>query len=259
MNYRTQNAIAFGAVILGAGAWITLRQPQDFVVAATPSAGVRSDGPTKIGTVQNEADIPSKVACGATRPINAASTKPQFDQAPTSDSLESNKQYQARIVTSCGAIVVHLDVDNAPIAVSNFVFLARQGFYDGLWFHRIVPDFVIQTGDPTGTGSGGPGYQFTTEVNSTLSFAKDPFLLAYARGQQLDTNGSQIFFTLGRQPNLAAPENPYTAFGKVVQGEQVIRRIASVPTRSASQAPSEKSLPTEAVYVESVTISAAKQ
>jgi cyclophilin family peptidyl-prolyl cis-trans isomerase len=219
--------------------------------SSTPSA---SASPT---SVTNQASIPSKVACGAKAPKDAAGTKPQFPSPPPS-TIDPSKTYTATIATSCGDIVVKLDPGDTPIAVNNFVFLAKQGFYDGLWFHRDAPGFVIQGGDPLGTGTGGPGYGFTIETNSTLTFADHAYLLAYANNGQPNSNQSQFFLTVGKQPGLDPPNNgPYTAFGEVVTGQDVVDTINGLKTTDNGQG--EKSLPLEAVYIDSVTIDAQKK
>jgi cyclophilin family peptidyl-prolyl cis-trans isomerase len=161
-------------------------------------------------------------------------------------------------VTSCGTIVVRLDAKDVPIAVNNFVFLAEHHLYDGTWFHRILSTFVIQGGDPKGDGTGGPGYQFTTETNPTTKFADASGLFAYANSGP-DTNGSQFFITLAKLPNLDPPNNgPYTIFGTVTQGSDVVKKIAAVPTTANPNNPQEQSKPLEAVYVISVKISVSK-
>jgi cyclophilin family peptidyl-prolyl cis-trans isomerase len=218
--------------------------------AVSPSPPAPSPKPTETGTVKNEADIPSDVACGAEAPKDAAGEKPQFSNAPPSQ-IDPAKTYTATIATSCGDIIVTLDPVDTPIAVNNFVFLANKGFYDGLWFHRNAPGFVIQGGDPTGTGGGGPGYGFTNETNTKLTFADNAYLLAYANSGP-ETNGSQIFITLGTQPNLDPPNGPYTAFGEVMKGQDVVDTINGLKTADNGQG--EKSTPLEAVYIESVTI-----
>jgi peptidyl-prolyl cis-trans isomerase B (cyclophilin B) len=223
--------------------------------SATPSVAGPSPKPTETGNVKNQADIPAKVACGGAVPKAAGQPKPQYSNVPP-EQIDPARTYTATIATSCGDIEVKLDPTDTPIAVNNFVFLAEKGFYDGLWFHRIVPGFVIQGGDPTGTGSGGPGYQFATESNAKLTYTGTGYLLAYANSGP-DTNGSQIFVTIGPQPNLDPPQGPYTAFGQVTKGQDVVDTIAALPVEAAS-AGGEKSTPQEAVYIESVTVTEEK-
>src|SRR5215210_7482162 len=135
-------------------------------------------------------------------------------------SLDPKKKYQAILHTSRGDIKVDLYADRAPMTVNNFVFLARNGFYDGTTFHRVLDGFMAQGGDPTGTGSGGPGYQFEDEFSSDLTFDR-PGLLAMANSGP-NTNGSQFFITFVPTPHL---NGLHTIFGEVVEGMDVVNNI----------------------------------
>ena len=162
------------------------------------------------------------VACDGTEPAAASATKPEFD-APPDLVIDPDVAHTAVLTTSCGTITIELFAAESPQTVNNFVFLARQGFYDGVTFHRIVPGFVIQGGDPTGTGTGGPGYRFEDE----------PVKRRYQAGTVAmanagpNTNGSQFFITLGPTPHL---DNRHSVFGEVVEGLDVVKRIGGVPT-----------------------------
>jgi cyclophilin family peptidyl-prolyl cis-trans isomerase len=136
----------------------------------------------------------------------------EYDQCPEM-SINPKKTYLATLTTSKGDITIELFAEEAPLAVNNFVFLARNGWYDGVVFHRVLPDFVAQTGDPTGTGVGGPGYQFDNEISPGLTFDQ-PGLVGMANSGP-DTNGSQFFITYSAVPELTGR---YTIFGKVVDG-----------------------------------------
>ncbi|MFZ6036319.1 MAG: peptidylprolyl isomerase [Patescibacteria group bacterium] len=131
---------------------------------------------------------------------------------------EKIKNKQIRLQTNKGTIVFELFSDEAPETVSNFVYLAEAGYYDGLTFHRVVPGFVIQGGDPTGTGAGGPGYQFADEP---VRRAYDAGIVAMANAGP-DTNGSQFFIML--EDNDSLPK-AYTIFGIVTEGMDVVRHI----------------------------------
>ena len=138
--------------------------------------------------------------------------------APQPMQIETNRIYHATIKTNKGDIHLQLNAAEAPMTVNNFVVLARDGFYDGVTFHRVVPGFVIQGGDPTGTGSGGPGYKFNDEP------VRRPYragTVAMANAGP-NTNGSQFFICLEDQPNL--PPN-YTIFGDTISGMDVVRSI----------------------------------
>jgi cyclophilin family peptidyl-prolyl cis-trans isomerase len=138
--------------------------------------------------------------------------------APPQMQIETNRTYHVVIKTNKGDIHLDLNPAEAPMTVNNFVALARDGYYDGVTFHRVVPRFVIQGGDPTGKGSGGPGYQFQDEA------VKRPYkagTVAMANAGP-NTNGSQFFICLEDQPGL--PPN-YTIFGDTVAGMDVVRNI----------------------------------
>ncbi|GIW25260.1 peptidylprolyl isomerase [Meiothermus sp.] len=130
--------------------------------------------------------------------------------------------YYAEIETSKGKIGIDLFEVEAPNTVNSFVFLALHRYFEGIVFHRVIPGFVAQTGDPTGTGMGGPGYQFGLEVNPRLNYDKKG-VLGMARTMDPNSNGSQFFITYGPTPNL---NQQYTIFGQVVEGMDVVERIA---------------------------------
>lgn len=132
-------------------------------------------------------------------------------KTPPEMQIDPAKQYRASIETDRGTIEVALDAKSAPKTVNNFVFLAREGFYDGTVFHRVISNFMIQGGDPTGTGRGGPGYRFEDETrNNPLQHETGVISMANAGP---NTNGSQFFITHGPQPHL---NGRHTVFGKVV-------------------------------------------
>jgi peptidyl-prolyl cis-trans isomerase B (cyclophilin B) len=134
--------------------------------------------------------------------------------------IDPAKNYLATIETNRGNIVVELYPTNAPKTVNNFVFLAQQGFYDGLKFHRVINNFMIQGGDPTGTGTGGPGYKFEDEVkNNPLKHETGVLSMANAGA---NTNGSQFFITHAPQPHL---NGKHTVFGKVTEGMDIVNAI----------------------------------
>ena len=161
---------------------------------------------------------------------------------PPSRIIDPEASYSAVINTSAGAITVELLTGDAPATVNNFVFLAREGFYDGVIFHRTIPGFMIQGGDPTGTGAGGPGYRF----------ADEPVQRPYTRGVMAmanagpNTNGSQFFLMHADYP---LPPN-YTIFGQAVSGLETIDAIATAPTRPGG----ENSSPVTPAVIQSVEI-----
>lgn len=143
----------------------------------------------------------------------------QWKSAPALE-IDSNKTYTATIETNKGTIVVDLHPKHAPKTVNNFVFLARQGFYDGLKFHRVISNFMVQGGDPTGTGSGGPGYKFEDETRGN-PLTHEAGVLSMANAGP-NTNGSQFFITHSPQPHL---NGKHTVFGKVREGQDVVNAI----------------------------------
>ncbi len=134
--------------------------------------------------------------------------------------IDLEKKYRVTIETNRGQIEVELYPEYAPKTVNNFVFLAREGFYDGVSFHRVINNFVVQGGDPTGTGSGGPGYRFEDEVKDN-PLKHETGVLSMANAGP-NTNGSQFFITHAPQPHL---NGKHTVFGKVVEGMNVVNSI----------------------------------
>jgi len=142
--------------------------------------------------------------------------------------LDPKKKYTATFKTEAGNFVVDLFADRAPKTVNNFVFLARDGFYNGITFHRVIRDFMAQGGDPTGTGTGGPGYKFEDEFHPALRH-DGPGILSMANAGP-NTNGSQFFITHRATPHL---DNKHSVFGKVSQG---LEALLSIPERDPGRA-----------------------
>lgn len=159
---------------------------------------------------------------------------------PPSMEIDPKKRYTATLETDKGNIIIQLFPDKAPETVNNFVFLARQGFYDGTIFHRVIKDFMAQGGDPTGTGRGGPGYKFKDEFHPSLRHDK-PGVLSMANAGP-GTNGSQFFITHVPTPWL---DNKHSIFGQVTEGMDV---LLSIPPRDPQR------LDSPAVNLKSVTI-----
>ncbi len=142
--------------------------------------------------------------------------------------IDKQKTYIATLKTDLGDIIVHLHADKAPTVVNNFVFLAREKFYDGVTFHRVIADFMAQSGDPTGTGTGGPGYRFNDEFHRELRH-DGPGVLSMANAGP-NTNGSQFFITHVATPWL---DGKHAVFGKVTSGMDV---LLSIPPRDPVKA-----------------------
>jgi len=141
--------------------------------------------------------------------------------------IDPKKSYQATFRTSKGDIIVQLFADKVPNTVNNFIFLAREGFYDHTVFHRVIENFMVQGGDPTGTGRGGPGYRFNDEFHPSLRHDK-PGVLSMANSGT-NTNGSQFFLTHVPTPWL---DNRHSVFGTIIEGMDV---LLSIPVRDPSK------------------------
>ena len=148
----------------------------------------------------------------------------QYALAPLM-TIDTSAKYTAKIRTNQGSFTVDLFASQSPQTVNSFVFLAQDGFYDGVIFHRVIPDFMIQGGDPTGTGFNGPGYQYEDEIDTSLVF-DGPGILAMANAGP-GTNGSQFFITVTATPKL---NGNHTIFGRVTAGQDVVTGISSVGT-----------------------------
>ncbi len=143
----------------------------------------------------------------------------QYPKAPEMK-IDPKKNYHVSMETNKGLIEIDLYPKHAPKTVNNFVFLINEGFYDGVVFHRVIPNFVVQGGDPTGTGSGGPGYRFEDELKNNPLIHETGVLSMANAGP--NTNGSQFFITHSPQPHL---NGKHTVFGKVVKGMDVVNSI----------------------------------
>jgi cyclophilin family peptidyl-prolyl cis-trans isomerase len=173
-------------------------------------------------------------------PDGSSEKRQKFDAAPPMI-IDTDKTYTATMVTSKGTLEIVLDALGAPNTVNSFVFLARWHYYDGIVFHRIIPGFVLQGGDPTGTGAGGPGYKFKDELPKPGRYELGSLAMANAGPH---TNGSQ-FFVISGSDGIRLPPL-YALFGKVVKGLDVVETINAIGTPSGK--------PREDVVIESVTI-----
>jgi cyclophilin family peptidyl-prolyl cis-trans isomerase len=156
--------------------------------------------------------------------------------------IDPNKHYIATLDTSTGKIVLELFASEAPKTVNSFVTLSRDGFFNGLIFHRVIPGFMIQGGDPSGTGMGGPGFKFENENRDTTRSFKTGVVGMANAGP--DTNGSQFFIMDADTP---LPPRDYTIFGQVKEGQDVVHKIATTPR-------DENDRPNEAVTIKTITI-----
>jgi cyclophilin family peptidyl-prolyl cis-trans isomerase len=212
-------AIAVVVIVIALIAWPYMAKLMSPKVDAVTPASIEDVGSVAVESttvVESPISTGGTTACGAFDSIAAAK---QYDQAPPMK-IDQAKQYFATFkMAKGGEFVVELYPAKAPITVNSFVFLACKNFFDGVTFHRVLEGFMAQGGDPTGTGGGGPGYEFVNE-NSDLTFDKDGVLAMANAGP--DTNGSQFFITFGAQEFL---NGGYTIFGRVVEGMDVVNGI----------------------------------
>lgn len=173
--------------------------------------------------------------------LDSSSPKTQKFSSPPEMGIDPSKRYSATMVTSKGEMVIALDTALAPKTVNNFVFLALYHYFEGIVFHRIIPGFMVQGGDPEGSGRGGPGYRFEDELPPAGRYEVGTLAMANAGP---NTNGSQFFIVSGKDGTMLPPS--YSIFGKVVKGLDVVSAIEALGSRSGT--------PSEIVTIDSVTI-----
>jgi cyclophilin family peptidyl-prolyl cis-trans isomerase len=209
--------------------------------ASTPPSSAQIT--SALSPLPNPSASPAAAASPAGQGVTVASQPKQFT-APPPMTIDTTKKYTATIDTSMGTMKADLFASEAPTTVNNFVFLAQQHYYDGVTFHRVINNFMVQTGDPTGTGTGGPGYRFNDE----------PVKRQYLRGTLAmanagpNTNGSQFFIV---HKDYQLPPN-YTIFGMVTDGLDVLDKIATTPTGPGRGGPDTPRTP---ITINSITIS----
>ena len=210
--------------------------PEETPNPGTPAATAAAEAPASDATPR--ADTPTP------RPTPTISSRgaPRSYANPPAMTLDPESDYHADFRTNQGNFRVRLLAAQAPLTVNNFVFLAQQGFYDGLIFHRVIENFMIQGGDPTGTGAGNPGYRFEDEIVPGLVF-DSPGKLAMANAGP-NTNGSQFFITTVPTPHL---DGRHTIFGEITEGQSVINAISRVETNA-------RDAPLRPVTIESIEI-----
>lgn len=211
---------------------------------ATEAPVVTTDNSLGVAFEQYEQYRAGPTACNAPSP--EALTPMAFELA-ADEGLNPAAPITATVQTSCGDLVIELDPTTAPLAVNSFVFLARQGFYDGVVSHRIIPGFMFQAGDQTATGGGGPGYRLPVDEFPPTGFLYDRGVVAMANAGP-ESTGSQFFIMLGPS---GLPAN-YTVIGRLVSGDDVLDNIAAIPV--ATRPGGESSLPLEALYIERIFV-----
>jgi cyclophilin family peptidyl-prolyl cis-trans isomerase len=245
-----------GALIIALGFAILHRNDTSGATptpSTSPSQHPKVKPPKQTGTVTAKAEPAKTVACGGSVPAAADTPKPQYDHAPTvNQALATNTEYTAVLHTSCGDISIQLDRTNAPKTVASFVFLAEHRFFDGTFFHRVVDSIdVVQGGDPTGTGGGGPGYTIPDELSGSEHYAPGTVAMANAGA---GTGGSQFFLITGPDGENLDGNPAYTIFGTITDGLDVAKQLNGFMKGGGSY----DGPPTQAIYIDKVTIETAK-
>jgi peptidyl-prolyl cis-trans isomerase B (cyclophilin B) len=216
--------------------------------SASDSAATSTEGATTGTSADGATTAASETATSADGCTDVAAPAPREDggaKKPT-ERLDPEMSYELVFETNCGSFTVTLDVAKAPATAASLVSLARSGFYDRTVFHRIVPDFVIQGGDPTQSGSGGPGYQTVDAPPSDARYTKGVVAMAKTGAEPPGTSGSQFFVVTGADIGLPAD---YAIVGNVTSGIDVVERIGALGDPTTE-------LPTRPVVIESVTVKA---
>lgn len=198
-----------------------------------------------IGRSGGDDESTTAASTGGCKQVAAPKPKKVSFQAPK-NTVKPGETVTATVETSCGTFDIALDSERAPKTVNSFVFLSEEGFYDGLGFHRIVPEFVIQGGDPTGSGSGGPGYSVDEKPPANLAYTKGVVAMAKSPAEPPGRSASQFFVVLSADAALP-PE--YALVGKVDKGFEVVERIGKLGTPG-----SETGQPKQTVLIEKITI-----
>jgi cyclophilin family peptidyl-prolyl cis-trans isomerase len=165
--------------------------------------------------------------------------------------LDPARSYTVRLATNCGPIVIQLAVSEAPKTSSSFAHLVQTGYYNDLTFHRVVPGFVIQGGDPTGTGSGGPSWQLVEPPPASLRYTRGVVAMAKSQTAPSGASGSQFFIVTAANANLPAE---YALIGRVISGEKAVEAISHVPTETAAEG-GQESKPRAPMVIERATLS----
>ncbi len=251
---RRRALLVYGSVGLGivalviVGAVVLNRKPS----ASKPAAASRTSTPPATTAAPRYDDAragaptaPAGVACGGKIPAKV--DHPTF-KAPPKPTISPHRRYDVTLATSCGSFTIRLDPASAPVAANNFLFLAGHHFYDSTWFHRIVPNFVIQGGDPKGTGAGGPGYTIRDEPpKGTDPYRK--YVVAMARTSAPNSAGSQFFVLTADNPGLP---HQYAVFGKVIAGQGVVDRLGRIPDVPGSDP--QQGTPAQSAWIEHATV-----
>ncbi len=222
------------------------------LIALTLIASACGNKPTEstggAATPKSGATAPAAASPAAT-PASPTAAPKQWSKAPDM-TIDPNKTYQAEVTTSKGTFTIDLFAKEAPKTVNNFVFLSKEGFYNNVTFHRIIKTFMIQTGDPLGTGRGGPGYKFADELKTSHKY--EPGIVAMANSGP-NTNGSQFFICSGEDCANLNKKPDYSIFGKVTaEGMATIAKIAETPVEMGGESTPRK--PKKKVTINAIAI-----
>lgn len=213
---------------------------------ALSSCGEQRDPAPTAAAPRAERPPQPEPAEGGCKQVERPEPRPPEDRQAPRKPLEKGKTYEATVRTSCGEFSFELDVEAAPKTSASFVALAENDFYDGLSFHRIVPGFVIQGGDPEGTGEGGPGYQTVDAPPSDAGYGRGVVAMAKASNEDPGTAGSQFFVVTAEDAGLP-PD--YAILGKVTDGLDVVERIGALGDPS-----DQAGAPTQTVTIEDIAV-----
>ena len=233
--------IAGLAIVLAVLAAALFGGKDDKKTTSATDSSTTTSGPAASTTTVDPAVL-AKVQCNDTKPPENPN-RPTFKEPPPM-TIDPAKKYTATMETSCGKMTIELDPKGAPKTVNSFVFLAKQKYFDGLTFHRVVKDFVIQGGDPQGTGQGGPGYEFEDEV-PPAGYKIGSLAMANSGP---NTNGSQFFVITGNEGTQLPAK--YNLFGQVTSGVEVAQKLETL----AADPPDPSGKPSRTLYILSVTI-----
>jgi peptidyl-prolyl cis-trans isomerase B (cyclophilin B) len=198
---------------------------------------------TSTSTSTSNSTQPTSTDASGCSSVSPPAGKPKRESRPTKR-LDASKTYDVKIATNCGSFTIRLAVKTSPATTASFVSLAQKHFFDGTVFHRIVPGFVIQGGDPTGTGQGGPGYQTVDPPPATTRYTLGVVAMAKTQAEAAGTSGSQ-FFVVTTQDAQLPPD--YALLGTIASGSDVVSRIGQLGDPSTEQ-------PTETVEIEHATV-----
>lgn len=218
----------------------------DSSTVSTPKTASTAAGDTSTaGAAAGTTTTDGAAASGGCKQVEAPGPK-TVDAKKPSGTLPKGKRYTVVLRTSCGTIEIRLDTKEDPKTSASFASLVRSGFYDGLSFHRVVPGFVIQGGDPQGDGSGGPDYSVVEAPPADQQYTKGVVAMAKTAAEKPGTSGSQFFIVTGDDAGLP-PE--YAVAGKVVKGQDVADAIGNIPPQGGQDGP-----PTQPVVIEKATL-----